>query len=90
MSLQVFSRERPREFDVYVGEKRVGRIKLYRSGWYACHRVKRDDLGAESESYISHSDSMPRTMRRAVARVLADQGFGRSDGFVRDAMRKVR
>ena len=90
MSLKVTAREHPREFDVMVGELKVGRVVAYRSGSFACYRLTKQPDGSRAESHIPVSANPPRTLRDAVRRVLFDAGFGRPDGFVRDAMRRVR
>lgn len=64
--------ERTRKFDVYVGEKKVGRVEVYNEGRVAAYGV---DQEGKRKFLETHS-----TLKQATNRILRYEGFGNADG----------
>lgn len=70
--ISVELRERPRVLELYVGEKEVGRVTVYRPGGHTC-----ETFHPGEEKRYRYLQTSVRTIEQAARAILDAQDYGR-------------
>ena len=79
--------EQPRKFEVRVGDRRVGRITVYRRLWMQCETWDPHECKFK---YLQCEGPPLKSIKAAVNRILEAEGFGRAEGCEVDRLRGFR